>query len=324
MLNNTHFYHYGVIIMKHLNKSALAVGVLLALGSTSSAWANPNNHAGYNPHGDNTQTATLDSTQGGNTSPQANEYSTATQDNNSDNRDNSNAKADDAAANNHSTANSDRSDHSYAAADDAAANNHSTASSDRSDHSDHSDNSYATADDAAANNHSTANSDRSDHSVTGTASGDGSAQSNDGNANGSYAGSKGAATNVGNATVDNSYADVSGTGAAANGGGDASFTDSHNVDNSYAKSEGNYSAAANNHSTAEVHMAIANSNLDGYVTHNTTTFNAYEHSDFKYEGNNNAGGAVAGASGVINFSQNTGQNALTQQSVSTQASLTVN
>ena len=37
-----------------------------------------------------------------------------------------------------------------------------------------------------------------------------------------------------------------------------------------------------------------------------------------------AGGAVAGASGVINFSQNTGQNALTQQSVSTQASLTVN
>jgi hypothetical protein len=258
--------------MKHLNKSALAIGILLAVGSTTSAWANPNNHA--NDVYKNDQTAYATSTQGGSNSPQANEYSTAEQ------NDNSHAVADDAAANNYSTANSDR---SYA---------------------------YAYDKSAAANNHSAA----------GVANGDGSAQSNNGNANGSYAESYGAATNVGNATVDNSYADVHGTGAAANGGGDATFT----VDNSYAYADGKYTAAANNHSTAEVHMAIAESNLDGYVTHNTTNFTAGYHGDVNYNGNNTANYAVSNASGVINFSQNTGQNALTQQSVSTQASLTVN
>ncbi len=59
---------------------------MLALGSVSTVWANPNNHGGWN-HGDNYQTATANSTQGGDKSPQANEFSTATD--NSNNSDNS-------------------------------------------------------------------------------------------------------------------------------------------------------------------------------------------------------------------------------------------
>jgi hypothetical protein len=211
--------------MKTLQKTLLASSIVLALGSVSTVWANPNNHDhdGHN----NTQTATLDSTQGGNNSPQANEFSTAT----------------------------DNSDHSYV------------------DNTDNSDNS------------TTDNSDNSDQG----------------------------------------YADVSGTGAAANNNSSAYFTrnDSHNTDNSTATSNGDFSAAANNGGTAEVHMAIAESNLDGYVTNNHTDFSAKDHGDLNYYGNNSADGAVAGANGVVNFSQNTGQNALTQQSVSTQASLTL-
>jgi hypothetical protein len=285
------FFLLGVITMKQFNKTILAASIVLALGSATSAWANPTNNANDPDHNnDVTQTATATSTQGGNTSPQANEYSTAEQNDSSDNSDNSDhssASGTDAAANNNSTATSDRSDHS-----------------DRSDNSDHSDNSYADADDwgvaangggnatnsstasatdAAANNGSTATSDRSDHS----------------------------------------YADVHGTGAAANGGGNATYnyTDDHSYANAEANGDRSFAAAANGGGNAEVHVAVSESKLDGYVSHNESTFSGGVPAH--YETSNSIAGGISGA-GVFNINQNTGINVLNQQSVSTQASLVVN
>jgi len=139
-------YIHGVIIMKQFNKKILTASILLALGSVSSAWANPTNTAGL--VGDQTATATSDQNGAG---IAANEVSTA--ENNT---------------NNSSTNTSDNS----------STNTSDNSSTDNSDHS-----SINTSDNSSTNtsdNSSTDNSNHSDNSSLATSEGEGSAAANGG------------------------------------------------------------------------------------------------------------------------------------------------